>query len=196
MTERGMRFDDLCAVYHAKRALEVAWAGEHSILFIGPWTSQAGDLAHLARQLGIEAKAVAPCPCGYYGHPYKECTCSQQQVTKWRREQMGARCQFDIYCEVDECTEDQIVGYLQGKKGEAHEQIRDRVATATAHTDLALDASSLSILKAAIRQVGLSFSQTRRVLGVARTIANLAHRECIETCHLAEAIQYRQRAGW
>jgi magnesium chelatase family protein len=56
-----------------------------------------------------------------------------------------------------------------------------------------LDESGRSLLRAAMRQLKLSARAYHRVLKLARTIADLAGSERIETSHLAEAIQYRPR---
>ncbi len=49
------------------------------------------------------------------------------------------------------------------------------------------------LLKAAIQQLAMSARAFHRILKLARTIADLAGSERIETPHLAEAIQYRPR---
>jgi len=56
-----------------------------------------------------------------------------------------------------------------------------------------LDSTGRRLIKVATRQLGLSARGYHRVLKLARTIADLAGREKIETQHLAEALQYRSR---
>ncbi|NIV35000.1 MAG: magnesium chelatase, partial [Anaerolineae bacterium] len=50
-----------------------------------------------------------------------------------------------------------------------------------------------SLLRAAMQQLHMSARAYHRILKLARTIADLAGSETIETAHLAEAIQYRPR---
>jgi magnesium chelatase family protein len=56
-----------------------------------------------------------------------------------------------------------------------------------------LDQAGRSLIKSAMRQLGLSARAYHRVLKLARTIADLAGSEDIEVQHLAEALQYRPR---
>ncbi len=56
-----------------------------------------------------------------------------------------------------------------------------------------LDEASRSLIKTAMKQMNLSARAYHRILKLARTIADLADSEKIETAHLAEAIQYRPR---
>jgi magnesium chelatase family protein len=56
-----------------------------------------------------------------------------------------------------------------------------------------VDEAGRSLLKAAMQQLAMSARAFHRVLKLARTIADLAGSERIETAHLAEAIQYRPR---
>ena len=56
-----------------------------------------------------------------------------------------------------------------------------------------VDPAGKSLLKAAMQQLQMSARAYHRILKLARTIADLAGNERIETVHLAEAIQYRPR---
>jgi magnesium chelatase family protein len=101
----------------------------------------------------------------------------------------------------------------QQPKGEESASVRDRVQVARdrAHTRFketplrcnaemqsrhlkqwcALDDATRNLLEAAIRKLGLSVRASDRILKVARTIADLSSDECLQTHHVAEAIQYR-----
>ena len=61
-----------------------------------------------------------------------------------------------------------------------------------------LDAESLSMLRVVMQTRGLSARSYNRILKVARTIADLAASERIESSHIAEAIGYRNldRSDW
>ena len=56
-----------------------------------------------------------------------------------------------------------------------------------------LDDAGKGLLRAAMQQLHLTARAYHRILKLARTIADLAGAEMIETPHLAEAIQYRPR---
>jgi magnesium chelatase family protein len=195
-----MQLTDICASYHAKRAIEVALAGMHSIIFIGPWESEAGKLYTWLKLRDIHPAAdfTAPCPCGYHGCSDRECTCSIDMVADWRRDHLGPKHQFDIHIEVPINAPGEVMGWLDEKRrGEPQEAMLKRVQAAkdysNAHTLLTLDDAGLALLKAAVTQLRLSYSQAQQAINVARTIANLAQSPTIQCPHLAEAIQYRQR---
>ncbi|MCD6417482.1 YifB family Mg chelatase-like AAA ATPase [bacterium] len=156
--------------------------------------------------------AMNPCPCGYYGDPYHECTCTITQVRKYRAKISGPLLdRIDMHIEVPSVRYEKLAGE---PTGESTEEIRARVMEArliqqkrfegiknvyaNAHmtTKLIRRFCKLSpegenILKQAITRMGLSARAYDRVLKVSRTIADLENSESIEPYHIAEAVQYR-----
>ncbi|OGC94153.1 MAG: hypothetical protein A2W25_12275 [candidate division Zixibacteria bacterium RBG_16_53_22] len=188
-----MKLQDICGNEHAKRAIEVALAGNFSVQFIGPWDSEAGVLAEYARQHQLKSRAIPACPCGFWGDAARECTCSLQMAAGWRSKHFGERENYDLTIEVAPCDVHKIIGMLSGKLSEPEEAVLKRVDGATRHTDMHLDEAGVALLKAAIQQIRLDYRRALRIVEIARTIANLAHAERIHVAHLAEAIQYRPR---
>ncbi|MCL4488712.1 MAG: YifB family Mg chelatase-like AAA ATPase [Chloroflexi bacterium] len=157
--------------------------------------------------------AMNPCPCGYYNDPVKECTCSATNVLRYQKRISGPLLdRIDIHVEVPRVDYEKLSG---DRLGETSETIRTRVETARqrqrrrfegtalqCNGDMgpaevrlycAIDAASKSLLRAAMQQMQLSARAFHRILKLARTIADLAGCDNIETPHLAEAIQYRPR---
>jgi magnesium chelatase family protein len=56
-----------------------------------------------------------------------------------------------------------------------------------------IDDTARQLLSTAMRQMQFSARAYHRILKLARTIADLAGSERIQTAHVAEAIQYRPR---
>lgn len=181
---------DLIANWHAKRAIEVAWAGGHSIRFIGTPLAQAQELAVYARSKGIDAVAVQPCPCGHYGNTKRECTCSLEMVTDWQAQYYQAA---DIVIELYALKAADIVNHLTHQfSGENEADIQKRVNGAAKYTDPALDDAAHRLLEMATRQFDLTPDRVKRVLAVGRTIANLNHERTISAAAVAEAVQYQR----
>jgi magnesium chelatase family protein len=161
--------------------------------------------------------AMNPCPCGYYGDTRRACTCAEATVSRYQRRISGPLLdRFDIFIEVPRVEYGELTS---APSGETSEAIRSRVARARAvqldrlrgvgtHLTVNADMGPLEVrrycqellvpgaqplLAGAMEQLGLSARAFHRVLKVARTIADLASSETIETPHLAEAIQYRRR---
>jgi magnesium chelatase family protein len=155
--------------------------------------------------------AMNPCPCGYFTHPTKSCSCSSQQREKYISKISGPLLdRIDIHVEVP------VVLYsdLASKQdAEPSSDIRKRVNAArkaqnarfkglkiyfNAHMGpkhlkkfCGLDTESQGLLKNAIENLGLSARAYDRILKVSRTIADLEGSENIMPAHIAEAIQYR-----
>ncbi len=154
-----------------------------------------------------------PCPCGYHGDPVKECVCTVTQVTRYQKRISGPLLdRIDIHIQVPRVEYDKLTAE---RLGESSERIRVRVERARerqrarfAGTSLQcnadmgpaevrqyciVDDTGKSLLRSAMQQMQLSARAFHRILKLARTIADLADCDKIETPHLAEAIQYRPR---
>lgn len=163
--------------------------------------------------------AMNPCPCGYFNHPDKECSCNQGAVRHYLNKISGPLLdRIDLHIEVTPVSFDELA---TDQEGEHSKGIRERVIKARlfqqerfskdkgiycnaqmeskqikAHCQLSEE--SKSILKNAMDKLGLSARAYDRILKVARTIADLESCTTIETRHIAEAIQYRNldRMNW
>ncbi|MEZ4767810.1 MAG: YifB family Mg chelatase-like AAA ATPase [Caldilineales bacterium] len=161
--------------------------------------------------------AMNPCPCGWFGDSQHECTCSMATVTRYQKRLSGPLLdRIDIHVEVPrvdfEKLSDRHRGEtshaIRGRIEAAREVQRQRFATLadgrtiTTNADMGpgeirefcpVDEAGHSLLRAAMRQLHMSARAYHRTLKLARTVADLAGAERIETAHLAEAIQYRPR---
>lgn len=154
------------------------------------------------------AAALNPCPCGFFNDQgRRECVCSPTQISRYLAKISGPLLdRIDLQVEVGALTNDEISSM---EPGESSDNIRARVESArhiqrerfnTCNADMTprqmrryceLDASSKRLLISAIDRLGLSARAHDRILKVARTIADLAGVERIESAHVAEAVQYR-----
>jgi magnesium chelatase family protein len=175
-------------------------------------TRASGTLSFPANFVLIAA--MNPCPCGYYGDPVKECTCSNSTISRYQKKISGPLLdRIDIHVEVPRVEYEKLA---DNRLGEPSSAIRARVEAARkrqrerfGHVEgvacnaemhpaqireyCQLDAAGQSLIKAAMRQLHLSARAYHRTLKLARTIADLAGSERIEAAHLAEAVQYRPR---
>jgi magnesium chelatase family protein len=160
--------------------------------------------------------AMNPCPCGYYGDPVRECTCSMSMISRYQKRISGPLLdRIDIHVEVPRVDYDKLTDNRMGEPSQAIQARVERArggqrerfadASPTCNAEMGpsevrkichLDEMGRSLVRAAMQQLGMSARAFHRILKLARTIADLAGSEGIETAHLAEAIQYRpRRAG-
>jgi magnesium chelatase family protein len=159
--------------------------------------------------------AMNPCPCGYAGDLTKECTCSSSTITRYQKRISGPLLdRIDIFVEVPRVEYEKLASETTG---ETSSTVRERVGDARRmqlarfsgtryicnaemtptevrqHCQAHLDEQAQSLLRLAMAQLSLSARAFHRILKLARTIADMAASDAIESHHLAEAIQYRQR---
>jgi magnesium chelatase family protein len=163
--------------------------------------------------------SMNPCPCGYYNHPDRECTCPPGTVQKYLNKISGPLLdRIDLHVEV---TPVHFSELSTTKKQEASESIRERVikarevqaerykTTAGIYCNAQMSSKMLkeicvistsgqNLLRTAMEKLNLSARAYDRILKVSRTIADLSASDDIKIEHLAEAIQYRSldREGW
>ena len=155
--------------------------------------------------------SMNPCACGYYGSKDKECTCSPQSIARYMGKISGPLLdRIDIHIEVTpvkykKLQDDVVVENSEAIKkrvNEARKLQMERYKEYNLYSNseltpkliqkyCVLDNASHKILQNAFEKLGLSARAYGRILKVARTIADLDHKENIEAKHIAEAIQYR-----
>ena len=155
--------------------------------------------------------AMNPCPCGFYSDPKHECSCTAQQIHKYRSKISGPLLdRIDLHVDVPAVPYKDLI--IQ-KSSETSEEIRGRVNMARAiqserfsQTAIFSNAQmssrhikkycrithdSHALLESAVDRLGLSARAYNRILKISRTIADLNQSSDIQMEHLAEAIQYR-----
>jgi magnesium chelatase family protein len=155
--------------------------------------------------------SMNPCPCGYYGDPFHECTCSQASIDRYLGKISNPLLdRIDIHIEVLPVNYREL---KEDKKLESSKDIRDRVNKARkiqlnrykgdniySNSELSprnikkyckLNKEAESIMKEAFKRYRFSARTYNRILKVARTIADLDEQETIIEKHILEAIRYR-----
>ncbi|MCM1032479.1 MAG: YifB family Mg chelatase-like AAA ATPase [Odoribacter sp.] len=163
--------------------------------------------------------SMNPCPCGYYNHPTKECTCMPGAVSKYLGRLSGPLLdRIDIQVEIQPVPFEKL---SEAPTGESSAQIRERVIAARkiqeerfaaephVHTNAMMNSRLISrwchlddkcneILRTAMHKYDMSARAYDRILKVSRTIADLDDSAEIGTRHIYEAIRYRNldRGNW
>jgi magnesium chelatase family protein len=169
--------------------------------------SRAARRADFKAQFQLVA-AMNPCPCGYLGHYNGKCRCTPDQVSRYRGKISGPLLdRIDIQIEVPAVPQEDLLRQADGESS-AEIQIRAEAArqqqlarqgkpnaqlsVTEIETWCAPDAQGEALLRQSISRLNLSARAYHRVLKVARTIADLAGSENVQTGHIAEAVQFRR----
>ncbi|MBI1975768.1 MAG: YifB family Mg chelatase-like AAA ATPase [Candidatus Vogelbacteria bacterium] len=153
-----------------------------------------------------------PCPCGNKGESRRRCTCSFGELQKYERKISGpVMDRIDVFLEVPQISYEKLSDHAVD--GESSAIVRERVLSArkkqrsrfsgtncTRNAEMGvkelrrfahLDTNETTMLNAAAAKLGISARAYHRTIKLARTIADLAGREDIQTADLLEALQYR-----
>ncbi len=163
--------------------------------------------------------SMNPCPCGYYTHPTKSCTCQPGAISRYLNRRSGPLLdRIDLHVEIMPVPFDKLSGMSAGESSEA---IRERVTAARRvqaaryasepgihcnaqiNTRLmarycALSPEAMTIVRRAMEKYDMSARAYDRILKVARTIADLDGVADIQPRHVYEAVGYRtlDRSSW
>jgi magnesium chelatase family protein len=165
--------------------------------------------------------SMNPCPCGYYNHPNKPCSCDPFSVKKYLNKVSGPLLdRIDLHVEIYPVSFEDL---SKPKKNLiSSNSIREKVIKARnfqlerfekmkikIYSNSQIPSSKIKeicnlsekgnkILENAMQKFGFSARAYDRILKVGRTIADLERSENIENHHIAEAIQYRSldRESW
>lgn len=213
------------------RAGEISMA-HHGVLFMDELPEFARNVLEVLRQ-PLEDKRITisrtkmtvefpanfmlvcsmnPCPCGHFGNPNQQCSCTPQQIQRYMAKISGPLLdRIDIHCEVPAVKYQELT---DSRAGESSATVRQRVVKAREKQEkrfdgrngifknadmttrdikafCTLDNKGSDLIKMAMSKLGFSARAFDRILKVARTIADLADSEGIHHNHISEAIQYR-----
>lgn len=155
--------------------------------------------------------AMNPCPCGYLTDENHQCTCSPQQIQRYRSRLSGPLLdRIDLHVEVPAVpykelrqksgSRDSTTMLTNIERARAIQTRRYKDTPLLTNSDLDgrwlnkfcfLGDAEHDFLGAAVRRLSLSARAYTRVLRIARTIADLEGTDSLTSDHLAEAINYR-----
>ncbi len=155
--------------------------------------------------------AMNPCPCGFYGHPTKQCTCAPGAGKRYLSRISGPMLdRFDLHIEVPpvdfnelnssapaECSADIRARVNKARQIQTQRYsgsgvfCNARLTPALLKKHCVLTDRASATLQMAFEKLGLSARAYDRLLKVARTLADLDGAEKIDTTHISQAIHFR-----
>ena len=199
----------------AKRALEIAAAGGHNLLMIGPPGEAvvARANAHVRYPARFQlVAAMNPCRCGYLSDPALGCGRAPKCAVDYQSRISGPLFdRIDMHVEVAGVSASDLSlppaaegsAEVAARVAAARQIQRERFAQNHIRTNAEAegelldmvatpDAAGAKLLTEAAERMKLSARGYHRVLKVARTIADLAGETNVAKPHIAEALSYRR----
>lgn len=155
--------------------------------------------------------AANPCPCGHFGNPGRDCSCSRAQIDRYLSKISGPLLdRIDLQIQIQPVPFHDLFGEIKVKTSQ---EMRNEVEVARAmqlerfekegisynsqmtqamlKRYCSLDRAGRNLLEGASRRLSLSARAHHKIMKVSRTIADMDRQDLIGEQHLAEAIQYR-----
>jgi predicted ATPase with chaperone activity len=187
-TER-LKLQDLVGNEMAKRAIEVALSGNHSIVFLETIDSQAKELLeateNLAATLGLDfnGSIVSACKCKAYGNPKHECNCSEESIITHLQSIAKIVKNADMLIETTAPTP-----YETTNGNELEENIIKRINSVYISKTNPIPKDSEFLLEHALKTLTID---NDKVIRIANTISHMEKADTIQAQHMCEAIQYQ-----
>jgi magnesium chelatase family protein len=152
--------------------------------------------------------AYNPCPCGYYGDPEKECTCSPADIRRYRKKISGPILdRIDMLINVprmkgEDVLKEDLRDYkdIVEKISEMKEIQMRRQGKYNSEIDpkeikkyCKMDEKAEELLKKSIDRLKISIRAAHKIIKIAKTISDLEKRDIIKAEDIGEAIQYRTK---
>ena len=155
--------------------------------------------------------AMNPCPCGNYGNPLKECTCSFNEIRRYLNKISSPILdRIDIHIEIKpvkyedlkDDTKSKSSAELKAEVVRARLIQEERYKNEKISTNSELNTNQMKkyiklsedvekIAKMAFNKYNFSVRSFNKIIKMSRTIADLEGSKEIESKHLLEAIRYR-----
>lgn len=154
-----------------------------------------------------------PCPCGYYGDPAHECSCSSIQILNYQKRLSGplldridmivpvSRVPHHLLLESNKEYKNQhseaqksikLAREIQNNRYNSSKKSNGNISSHDIKQFADLSADAQTLLDTAAKKLDLSARRYFKTIKVARTIADLESSKQISTAHIGEALQYRQ----
>jgi len=156
--------------------------------------------------------AANPCPCGYYGHPTRQCTCTPLQIQKYRNKISGpvldridihvqvSPIKYSDWIETKQFDEKSENIYLRVKSAIEIQKKRFKDETIKFNSMMTsneikkyciIPEDARELLETAMDKMGFSARSLDKIIKLSRTIADLDNSDKILKKHISEALQYR-----
>ena len=155
-----------------------------------------------------------PCPCGHFGDPFHECTCTTQQIDSYKKRISGPLLdRIDIYLNVKPVETSSLLGHTipnssvqndvknniseaverQFQRYHDKEKRNSNLSSIEVANLISLKPPAKNILDIATKTLGLSARSYFKVIKVAQTIADLDGSSEISESHISESLSFRKR---